>query len=135
MHFWLHHTAHCTEKIVSARYTRRFCVSRKGGTGGGGTGGGGTGGGGWGHMHMVAARLGCQSAMVGTGWANSCPGCMDRLRKRYSHLVGGSFLAGKVAWNLSRCMTTESADYCMFVNRLYAIDAYTRHHGTMHHTR
>ena len=36
---------------------RRFCVSRKGGTGGGG----------WGHpqggMHMVAARLGCQSAM------------------------------------------------------------------------
>ena len=25
-------------------------------------------------MHMVAARLGCQSAMVGTGWANSCPG-------------------------------------------------------------
>ena len=23
-------------------------------------------------MHMVAARLGCQSAMVGLGWANSC---------------------------------------------------------------
>ena len=39
-----------------------------------------------GDMHMVAARvvarLGCQNAMVGTGWANSCPGCMDRLRKR-----------------------------------------------------
>ena len=38
---------------------------------------------GWGHpqgdMHMVAARLSCQSAMVGTVWANSCPGCMDRL--------------------------------------------------------
>ena len=56
---------------------------------------GGTGGGGWvgslqGAMHMVAARLGCQSTMVGTGWANSRPGCMDRLRKRYSHLVGGS---------------------------------------------
>ena len=85
-------------------------VSRKGGTGGGG----------WGHpqgdMHMVAARLGCQSAMVGTGWANSCPGCMDRLRKRYSHFVEGSFLAGKVAWALSRCMTTESADYCMLAN-------------------
>ena len=111
MHFWLHHTAHCAEKVVSARYARRFCVSRKGGTGGGGTGGGG-----WGDMHMVAARLGCQSAMVGTGWANSCPGCMDRLRKCYSHLVGGSFLARKVAWTLSRCMTTESADYCIFVN-------------------
>ena len=81
---------------------------------------GGSGGGGWGHpqgdMHMVAARLGCQSAMVGTGWANSCPGCMDRLRKRYSHLVECSFLAGKVAWTLSGCMTTESADYCMLVN-------------------
>ena len=67
-------------------------------------------------MHMVAARLSCQSAMVGTKWANSCPDCMDRLRKRYSHLVGGSFLAGKAAWALNRCMTTESADYCMLVN-------------------
>ena len=45
-----------------------FCVSRKGG---------------WGHplgdMHMVAAGLSCQSAMVGTAWTNSCPGCMNRL--------------------------------------------------------
>ena len=40
---------------------------------------------------------------------------MDRLRKRYSHLVGGFFLAGKAAWGLSGCMTTES-DYCMLVN-------------------
>ena len=67
-------------------------------------------------MHMVAARLGCQSTMVGTRWANSCPGCMDRLRKRYSHLVGGSFLAGKAAWALSGRLTTDSADYCMLVN-------------------
>ena len=41
---------------------------------------------------------------------------MDRLRKCYSHLVGGSFLAGKAAWALSRCMKTESADYCMLVD-------------------
>ena len=41
---------------------------------------------------------------------------MDRLTKCYFHLVGGSFLVGKVAWTLSRCMTTESADHCMFVN-------------------
>ena len=41
---------------------------------------------------------------------------MDRLRKRYSHLVGGSFLVGKAAWALSRCLTTESADYCMLVS-------------------
>ena len=67
-------------------------------------------------MHTVAARLGCQSTMVGTRWANSCPGYMDRLRKRYSYLVGGSFLAGKAAWALSRCLTTDSADYCMLVN-------------------
>ena len=87
----------------------RFCVSRMGGTGGCG----------WGHsqgdMYMVAARLGSQSAMVGTRWANSCPGCMDRLRKRHSHLVGGSFLAGKVAWALSGCLTIKSADYCMLI--------------------
>ena len=64
-------------------------------------------------MHMVAARLGCQSAMVGTGWANYCPGCMDRLK---NHLVGGSILAGKAPWALSGCLTTKSADYCMLVN-------------------
>ena len=37
VHFWLHHTAHCAEKIVCA-LARWFCVSRKGGTGGGGWG-------------------------------------------------------------------------------------------------
>ena len=52
-------------------------------------------------MHMVAARLGCQSAMVGSWLAISCPGCVDRFRKRYSHLVGDLFLAGKSAWDLS----------------------------------
>ena len=57
--------------------------------------------------------FGCKSTMVGTRWANSCPGCMDRLRKHYSHLVGGSFLAGKATWAL---MTTEGADYYMLVN-------------------
>ena len=67
-------------------------------------------------MYMVAAKLGCQSAMVGTRWANPCPGCPDKFRKHYSHLVGGSFLAGKAAWALSGYMTTESADHCMLVN-------------------
>ena len=41
---------------------------------------------------------------------------MDRLRKCYSHLVGGLFLAGKAAWALSGWLTTESAHYCMLVN-------------------
>ena len=61
----------------------RFCVSRKGETGGGE----------WDHpqgaMHMAAARLGCKRTMVGTGWANSRPGCMSKLQKCYSHLSGG----------------------------------------------
>ena len=37
-------------------------------------------------MHVAAARLGCKRTMVGTRWVNSRPGCMSRLRKRYSHL-------------------------------------------------
>ena len=81
-------------------------MSRKGGTGGGR----------WGHpqgaVHMAAARLGCKRTVVGTGWANSWPGCMSRLRKCYSHLSGGSFLAGKASWALSGCLPIESADHC-----------------------
>ena len=64
-------------------------------------------------MHMVTAVK--VPATVGSGWANSCLGCMDRLTKCCSHLVGGSFLAGKAAWALNECMTTESTDYCMLV--------------------
>ena len=73
------HTAHAVQtkatvvKHVTVIVLHAYYISRKGGTGGGG----------WGHpqgdMHMVVARLSCQSAMVGTVWANSCPGCMDRL--------------------------------------------------------
>ena len=85
-------------------------MSRKGGTGGGG----------WGHpqgaVHMAAARFGGKKAMVGTGWANSCPGYMNKLRKHYSHISGGSFLAGTAFWALSGCLPTESADYCMLVS-------------------
>ena len=83
---------------------------------------GGTRGGGWGHLqdavHMVAARLGFEKAMVGncTGRATPCPDCIDKLRKHYSHLAEGWFLTRKAAnWALSRCMATNSADYCMLV--------------------
>ena len=79
-------------------------MSRKGGTGRGG----------WGHlqddMHMVAAKLSCQIAMVGTRLANSCPGCVGRLRKRYSHLVGGSSLVGKAEMSPER-VYNNSADH------------------------
>ena len=105
-------TSHCAlhRKDSLCELARWFCVSRKGGTGGGE----------WGHlqgdMHMVAARLGFEKVMVGTEWATSCPDCMDKLRKHYSHLVEGWFLARKAVWALSGCMTTDSADYCMLVN-------------------
>ena len=66
--------------------------------------------------HMAAVRLGCKGALVGTGWANSHPGCMNGVIKHYLHHVGGSFLAGKVAWVLYLCFLAENADYCMFVN-------------------
>ena len=64
-------------------------------------------------VHMVAARLGCKRRMVGTRLANSRPGFMNRLRKLYCHLVGGSSLAGRAAWELSRWLQTDNADYCM----------------------
>ena len=77
-------------------------------------GGGGTGGSGWGHsqgaVHIVAARLDFEKAMVATRRATPCPDCMDRLRKHHSHLAEGWFLARKAAWALSRCMATDSAD-------------------------
>ena len=36
---------------------------------------------------------------------------MDRLRKHYSHLAEGWFLARMAAWALSGCMATDSADH------------------------
>ena len=67
-------------------------------------------------MHMAAARLGCKRTMVGTGWANSHPGCMSRLRERCFHFSSrGSFLVGKASCVLSRCLPTKSADCCMLV--------------------
>ena len=82
-------------------------------------------------VHMAAARLGCKLAPggsilglaawgglenAGIRWVNSLPGCMRRLRKPYSHLSGGSFLAGKASWSLIGCLPIESADHCMLVN-------------------
>ena len=61
-------------------------------------------------MHMVAARLGFEKAMVGTRRATPRSDCMGRLKKHYSHLAEGWFLARKAAWSLSGCMATDSAD-------------------------
>ena len=62
-------------------------------------------------MHMVAARLGFEKAMVGTQRTTPRSDCMDRLRKHYFHLAEGWFLARKAAWSLSGCMATDNADY------------------------
>ena len=89
---------------------RRFCVSRKGGTGGGG----------WGHpqdaVHMAAARLGCKRTIVGAGWANSWAGCMSKLRKLYSHHSGGTFLAGKPSLALSVCQSRVLTIACSLMS-------------------
>ena len=72
-------TSHCAlrRKDSLRMLARRFGISIK------------SGGHPQGDMHMVAARLGFERAMVGTRWATSCPDSMDRLRKHYSYLVGG----------------------------------------------
>ena len=67
-------------------------------------------------MHMEAARLGFEKAMVGTQRASPRSDCMDKLRKYYSNLAEGWFLARMAAWSLSGCMATDSADYYMLVN-------------------
>jgi len=67
-------------------------------------------------VQMVAARLGFEKAMVGTQRATPRPDCMDRLRKHYSHLAEGWFLARMAACALSGCMVADSADYYMLVN-------------------
>ena len=60
--------------------------------------------------------LGCKGALVGTGWAKSCPGCMNGIRKHCCHLARGSGLAGKAVWVFNGCLLAENAAYCMFVN-------------------
>ena len=42
-----------------------------------------------GDMLIVAARLGCERAMVGTRWANSHPCCIDRLRNTCKRFISG----------------------------------------------
>ena len=41
---------------------------------------------------------------------------MNRLRKLYSHIVEGSFLAGKVAWVVIRQLPTNNTNNYMLVH-------------------
>ena len=54
--------------------------------------------------------------MFGTRRATPCPDCIDRLKKHYSQLAEGWFLARKAAWSLSGCMGTNRADYYVLIN-------------------
>ena len=74
VHFWLHHTVHCVEKIVSA-CLRADSVSA--GMVGQGEVGGVTR---KGDLHMVDARLGCERVMAGTRWPTSRPECLTNLQ-------------------------------------------------------
>ena len=112
VHFWLHHTARCAENSFCA-LARSFCVSRKSGAK---------------EVDGVTCRVLCtwwllalavKGSWLGPGGPPP-PDCMDRLRKHYSHLVGGLFLARKAAWALSGCITTDSADYCMLINSTWS---------------
>ena len=76
-HFWLHHTVHCVEKTVSARLRAGSASAERVGQGEVG-----------GVTRMLAASLGFEMAMVGTGWGISHFDYMDRLRKNCLHLVG-----------------------------------------------
>ena len=60
-----------------------------------------------GDMHMVA--IGNESPMVGTGWpkTNSCPGCMDKHKKHYSHLVGGLISGREVCLGSERVFDNQ----------------------------
>ena len=63
----------------------RFCVSRKGGTGGGG----------WVHLlsanSMAVSWLGCRKAMVGTEWSIPLLFGINELRSKLCRLVGRPF--------------------------------------------
>ena len=79
-------------------------------------------------MHMAAARLGCKRTKGGTGGgglANSWPGCMSRHRKCYSHLSGGSFLAGKASWALSSLGTRPSKNRKGGSGKSAGVEVYT----------
>ena len=104
--FWLHHTAHCAEKI-SVCYVRRFCVSRKCGTGGGG-----------GVTHRVTCTWWLLGLAVKVPWLGQfLPWLHGQASKTLLSPCRG-FISGREGCLVPERgrMTTESADYCMLVN-------------------
>ena len=77
---WLHYTAHCAEKIyVVSVHLRPGSVSSERVEMGGVT-------------HRVTCTWWLLGLAVKASWLR--PGCMDKLRKCYDHLVGG-FISGR----------------------------------------
>ena len=58
---------------------------------------------------------GCKVVMVGTGWANFCPDCMNELAKCCSHLVG-CYLGRKGCLG-SEQVVAKNAEYYILVNK------------------
>ena len=67
-------------------------------------------------MHMVAAMLGCERAMIGPAGPPLALTAWTGLQNTTLTLLDGWFLTRKAACPLNGCMTTDSADYCMLVN-------------------
>ena len=63
------------------------------------------------------ARLGCQSAMFGTGWANSYLAAWTSLENENATLTlkGVHFCQGRHAWAPERVFNNENPDYYILV--------------------
>ena len=106
VHFWLHHTAHCAERIVSARLRTGSALAERVGQG---------------EMGGVTCRVLCTWWLLGLAFKRPwlVPGGPPHTLTAWTGLENTTltwFLARKAAWSLSRCMATDSADYCMLVN-------------------
>ena len=102
--FWLHNTAHCAEKIVSAHLRTGSASAERVGRGGGGV------------THRVLCTWWLLPLALKRPWLVPGGPPHDKLRKHYSHLAEDWFLARKAAWALSWCMATDSVNYYMLVN-------------------
>ena len=111
VHFWLDHTAHCAEKIVSARLRTGSVSAERVGEG---------------EVGGVTGRVLCTWWLLGLalkrpllvpgGQPHTLTAWTGLENTIYSHLAEGWFLARKAAWSLSGCMATDNADYYMLVN-------------------
>ena len=111
VHFWLCHTAHCAEKLVSASLCTGSASAERVEQGEVG-----------GVIRRVLYTWWLLGLALKRPWLASggpphtLTAWTGLENTSYSHLAEGWFLARKGAWSLSGCMATSSADYYMLVN-------------------